>query len=75
MGLDSSQLVADSAMESVCNPSWTYMHHGFSHDCIALHVGVPLAHNSSPAARTGQPKTTPKKNNPAATFFLFSELK
>ena len=30
MGLDFSQRVADSAMEGVCNPSWTYMHYGFS---------------------------------------------
>ena len=30
MGLDFSPLVADSAMEGFCNPSLTYMHHGFS---------------------------------------------
>ena len=39
MGLDFSPRVADSAMEGVCNPSWTYMHHGFSllsTHCIAL---------------------------------------
>ena len=39
MGLYFSKRVADSAMEGVCNPSWTYMHHGFSPlstHCIAL---------------------------------------
>ena len=30
MGLDFSPWVADSAMEGVSNPSWTYMHYGFS---------------------------------------------
>ena len=50
MGLDFSQLVADYAMEGVCNPSWTYMHHGFSPqgiDCTTLPLGVPFDHNSS----------------------------
>ena len=39
MGLNFSPRVADFAMEGVCNPSWTYMHHGFSPlstHCIAL---------------------------------------
>ena len=30
MSLDFSPRVADSAMEGSCNPSLTYMHHGFS---------------------------------------------
>ena len=50
MGLDFPQLVADYAMEGVCNPSWTYMHHGFSPqgiDCTALPLGVSFDHNSS----------------------------
>ena len=50
MGLDFSPRVADSAMEGVCNPSLTYMHHGFSPlstHCIALPLGVPFDHNSS----------------------------
>ena len=30
MGLDFSPRVADSTMEGFCNPSLTYMYHGFS---------------------------------------------
>ena len=51
MGLNFSPRVADSAMEGFYNPSWTYRHHGFSPqgiDCIALALGVPFDHNSSP---------------------------
>ena len=39
MGLDFSPRVVDSTIEGFCNPSLTYMHHGFSPlstHCIAL---------------------------------------
>ena len=39
LGLDFSPQVVDSTMEGFCNPSLTYMHHGFSSlstHCIAL---------------------------------------
>ena len=39
LGLDFSPQVVDSAIEGFCNPSLTYMHHGFSPlstHCIAL---------------------------------------
>ena len=49
MSLDFSPRVADSAMEGVCNPSWTYMHYGFSllgTDCIALPFPFGQSSNS-----------------------------
>ena len=49
MGLDFFPRVADSAMEGVYNPSWTYMHHGFSPlstHCIALPLPFDQYSNS-----------------------------
>ena len=42
---------AHSSVEGFYSPSWIYMHLDFSPlytDYVALHVGVPFDHNSSP---------------------------
>ena len=75
MGLDFYPRYADFALGGFYNPSWTYMHNGFSHDCIALHVGVPFSHNSNPMKHGFLQQKQGSTKTILQQFFFLNETK